>query len=296
LATGPKTYRVDYRGEFQRENSHSRAEALIRASGVDVISFHGFGNEIAAPGENEFYRITQDAFGLHPSYVLALGAKTTLKIGPALKYVSTDPRPGRFLATLGDVYGSGNFGEIGGGVSFLHDTRDRQVAATRGVVLEIGGSMYPPIWDVDSTFGEVHGEAATYLSARIPLQPTLALRVGGKKLWGRYPFFESAFIGGGSNVRLGRVNRYAGDAAAYGSAELRLSVTRLTLVLPADFGVFGLADVGRVFLEGESSDQWHSAAGAGIWISYMNRAYTFSLALASGEERTGLYAQAGFGF
>jgi hypothetical protein len=296
FASGPKTYRVDYRGEFRRENSASYAEVLLRASGVDVISFHGFGNEIAAPGDNEFYRITQDAFGLHPSLVFGLGGRTTLEVGPALKYTSTDRRPGRFLATLGNLYGSGNFGEIGGGLMFQHDSRDRRTAATRGVVLEIGGNVYPAIWDVDSTYGEVHGEAATYLTARAPLDPTLALRVGGKKLWGHYPFFESAFIGGASTVRLGKVNRYAGDAAAYGSAELRLSLTRLTLVLPATFGVFGLADVGRVFLAGESSDRWHGAAGGGVWLSYLDRAYTFSLALASGEERTAIYAQAGFGF
>jgi hypothetical protein len=36
--------------------------------------------------------------------------------------------------------------------------------------------------------------------------------------------------------------------------------------------------------------------GGGIWLSYLDRAYTLSLALASGEERTSLYAQAGFGF
>jgi outer membrane protein assembly factor BamA len=261
-----------------------------------VISFRGFGNEIAAPGDNEFYRITQDAFGLHPSLVFGLGRRTTLQIGPTLKYTSTDRRPGRFLDTLDTLYGSGNFGELGGGLTFRHDSRDRPTAATRGVLLEIGGNVYPAIWDVDSTFGEVHGEAATYLTARAPLDPTLAFRVGGKKLWGHYPFFESAFIGGASTVRLGKVNRYAGDAAAYGSAELRLSLTRLTLVLPATFGVFGLADVGRVFLAGESSDRWHGAAGGGIWLSYLDRAYTFSLALASGEERTGIYAQAGFGF
>jgi hypothetical protein len=296
FASGPKTYRVDYRGEFRRENSSSHAGVVLRASGVDVISFRGFGNEIAAPGDNEFYRVTQDAFGLHPAYVFGLDSRTTLQIGPALKYVSTDDRPDRFLATLGDLYGSGNFGEIGGALTLRHDSRDRETAATRGAFLEAGGSVYPAIWDVDSTFGEVHGQAMTYLTARMPLSPTLALRVGGKKLWGRYPYFESAFIGGASNVRLGRVNRYAGDASAYGSAELRLSLARLTLVLPAQFGVFGLGDVGRVWLAGETSERWHGAAGGGIWLSYLNRAYTFSLAVASGEEKTGIYAQAGFGF
>ena len=73
-------------------------------------------------------------------------------------------------------------------------------------------------------------------------------------------------------MRLGRVNRYAGDAAAYGSVELRLALGRMKLVLPADFGVFGLADGGRVFLDGESSDRWHGAVGGGVWLAYLNRA------------------------
>jgi outer membrane protein assembly factor BamA len=296
IATGPKTYRVDYRGDFRRENSRTHGEILVRASGVDVISFHGFGNDIPAPGDNSFYRVTQDAFGLHPSAAFSLGSKSDLAVGPLLKYASTDDRPDRFLATLGDLYGGGNFGEIGGALTLRHDSRDRPHAATRGVFLELGGSIYPAVWDVDSLFGEVHGEARTYLSANAPLEPTLALRVGGKKLWGQYPFFEAASIGGVSTVRLGRVNRYAGDASAYGSAELRLALTRFELVLPTQLGVFGLADVGRVFFAGESSDTWHSAFGGGLSLSYLERAYTFSVALAAGDERTAVYVQAGFGF
>jgi hypothetical protein len=296
IATGPKTYRVDYRGDFRRENSRTRLELLARASGVDVISFHGFGNEIAAPGSNSFYRVTQDAFGLSPSIAFALGPHSEVEFGPFLKYASTDNRPERFLATLGDLYGTGNFGEVGGGLLLRHDTRDRSEAATRGLFLELGGTIYPAIWDVDSLFGEVHAEARTYLSPRMPLNPTLAFRVGGKKVWGEYPFFEAAFIGGASTVRLGRVNRYAGDASAYGSAELRLPLARFELILPTELGAFGLADVGRVFLAGESSDTWHTAFGGGLSLSYLKRAYTFSAALAAGDERTAVYVQAGFGF
>jgi hypothetical protein len=296
LATGPMSYRVDYRGEFRRENSTGYFDMHVRASGIDVVTFHGFGNEIVAPGNTEFYRVTQDAFSLLPSLILPLGREGTFRVGGILKYASTDPRPGRFLATQGDLYGTGNFGQVGAGVTARFDSRNRSNAATEGVLLEIGGSVYPPVWDVDSTFGEAHAEAATYLTPRIPLQPTLALRVGGRKLWGQYPFFEAAFIGGASTVRLGRVNRYAGDAAAYGSTELRIPLARVTLVLPADVGVFGLADVGRVFIEGESSDKWHSAVGGGIWLAYLERANTISAAVAAGEEHTGLYVQAGFGF
>jgi hypothetical protein len=296
FATGPKSYRLDYRGEFRRENSSSLFDILVRASGIDVVTFHGFGNEISAPGSDEFYRVTQDAFGLLPSLVFPLGRQATIRVGGILKYASTDRRPDRHLATLSGLYGTGNFGELGGGVTARFDSRNRTNAATEGAVLELGGKIYPAVWDVDSTFGEVHGEAATYLTPPIPLQPTLALRIGGRKLWGHYPFFEAAFIGGASTVRLGRINRYAGDAAAYGSAEIRLPLARVTLVLPADIGIFGLADAGRVFLEGESSDKWHSAFGGGLWLAYLDPANTISAAVAAGEERTGFYLQAGFGF
>jgi hypothetical protein len=296
FATGPKTYRLDYHGEFRRENTTGHSEILVRASGVDVISFHGFGNEIPAPGNNEFYRVTQDAFSIQPSFVFPVGGRAAIRLGPILKYASTDRRPGRFLTSLGGVYGTGSFGELGAGVALLFDSRNRTHGATRGISLELGGQAFPAIWHVDSTYGEVHGEFTTYLTPPIAFEPTLALRFGGRKLWGQYPFFDAAFIGGASTVRLGRVNRYAGDASAYGSAELRMPLARVTLVLPADLGVFGLADAGRVFLEGESSDKWHTAFGGGVWLSFLSRAYTLSAAVAAGEERTGFYLQAGFGF
>ncbi len=296
ISTGAQSYRLDYRGEFRRENSGGYADLLVRASGIEVISFHGFGNEIPAPGNNEFYRVTQDAFGVVPTLVFALGPRSTVRFGPVLKYFSTDDEPGRFLATQPGLYGTGNFGEVGGALMLRFDSRDHAVVARRGLLVELGGALYPAIWDVDSTFGELRGEASTFLSVQAPLDPTLAIRLGGRKLWGQYPYFEAAFIGGASTVRLGRVNRYAGDASAYGSTELRLSLAKVKLILPATLGVFGLADAGRVFLEGESSDTWHAAAGGGVWLSYLDRAYTLSLAIAESEERTAIYAQAGFGF
>jgi hemolysin activation/secretion protein len=149
---------------------------------------------------------------------------------------------------------------------------------------------------VSETFGDLHGEGTLFLSAALPLNPTLSFRAGGRKLWGDYPYFEAAFIGDRGTVRLSRENRYAGDAAAYGSTELRLSLFRMTLLVPTDVGVFGLADAGRVFLEGESSNTWHTAFGGGLWLGFLGPAHTVSVAVAASEERTGVYVQGGFGF
>jgi hypothetical protein len=61
-------------------------------------------------------------------------------------------------------------------------------------------------------------------------------------------------------------------------------------------GVFGLSDVGRVWLTGESSDKWHTAFGGGLWFAYLNRRNTVTVAFAHGDGRTAVYLRSGFMF
>ena len=75
-----------------------------------------------------------------------------------------------------------------------------------------------------------------------------------------------------------------------------MTLGRVFLGAPADVGVFGLADTGRVYLEDDPSRTWHTAAGGGVWAAILDRSNTVSLAVARGEERTALYFQGGFGF
>ena len=96
FATGPGSYRFDYRGEFHRENSRAGFLLLARASGIDVLNFHGFGNEIDDPGSAEFYRVTQDAYTVSPLFLFPLTQHGNIAFGPYLKYASTDNRTRSF--------------------------------------------------------------------------------------------------------------------------------------------------------------------------------------------------------
>ncbi len=280
-ATGASTVRVDFKGEWHRVNSPVTFLLLARASGIDVLRFHGFGNETSEVGSSEFYRVNQTDYSVAPKIAMPLAPHVWLSAGPRFRYSSTNFDQNRFIS-IARPYGSGNFTAGSVGADLEVDTRDHENAATRGVLFTAGGSFFPEVFDVEKNFGEAHGLAATYLTAKsLPLEPTLALRAGAKKVWGTYPYQESAFIGGNSTVRLGRENRYAGDAAVYGGAELRLRLTRFFFLLPGDFGIFGLGDVGRVYLKGESSDRWHGAAGGGIWFAFVGRANTISAALSA---------------
>lgn len=294
-ATDADKIRAELQGDFWRVNSRIHTSVLLRASGIEVVRFFGFGNETPRIGNDQFYRVPQEQYLVAPSVALPLGLDGSLTVGPVLKYAKTDLDPGRFIS-IAQPYGVGDFGMLGANATAVWDTRDVPAAARRGVLLTAGAGFYPAVWDVDSTFGELHGEASTYLTPSTTFGPTLALRAGAKKVWGAYPFFESAFVGGASTVRGLRTDRYAGDAALYGNAELRGRLGRFYLVLPGEFGVFALGDVGRVYLEGESSDEWHAGVGGGFWFAYLDPGSTITVALASGDNRTALYVRAGFAY
>jgi hypothetical protein len=297
-ATGASTGRAEFTADWRRPNSGVRLGLFARASGIDVLRFHGFGNETELINdEDEFYRVNQVDLTLAPSVAFPVAHHLELRMGPVVRYSDTDFEEPRFIALSPRPYGSGSFGLAGAIAELRFDGRNRPNAATHGVLVSVGGGVYPALWDADKTFGELHAEGATYLTAdSLPLQPTLAFRVGGKKVWGRFPYQESAFIGDPSTVRLGRQNRYAGDASLYAGTELRLRLAAHNLLVPGELGVFGLGDVGRVYLDGETSDRWHGAAGGGVWLSFIERANTISVAVAKSSERTGVYVGAGFGF
>lgn len=295
FATGAMSYRVEYLGQWRRENSGAEFALLVQTSGIEINRFHGYGNETEIEDDDEFYRVTSDQYTLAPSLSLPLAPRLRFKIGPELKYVSTDERSDRFLTTV-DPYGDGTFGEVGARASLTLNTRDGGLAAMHGVTLELGGSVHPEVWDVEETFGDAYAVATTYLTPRGSFRPTLALRAGARKIWGAFPYFEAAFIGGPETVRLGRENRFAGDASVYGGSELRIPVGRVELMVPTDFGILGLADIGRVFVDGEDSDEWHAAVGGGIWLGFLGRANAVSIVVAKSEERSRVYVQAGFGF
>ena len=60
--------------------------------------------------------------------------------------------------------------------------------------------------------------------------------------------------------------------------------------------MFLLADTGRVWLDGETSDRWHSGYGFGVLFQLIGLPLTFNSSVAFSSERTGVYFKAGYGF
>ena len=274
---------------------HGAVEA--RYTGIEILHYYGPGNGTEEVLGEEFYRLGRGLFHAAPSLTFPVGSTTEIDVDLRFEVSITDDEPDEpnLVSTTGP-YGSGTVLQAGGGVALRFDTRDRATAPSRGVLLRAWASGYPGLLDVtEGAFGRLGGQVAGYWSITAASNQTIALGLGGEKVVGTFPYYESAYLGGPDRLRGFREERFAGDAALHGSAEIRLFVGRLKVLLPLDIGVFGFGDAGRVYVDGESPGGWHRSAGGGIWLAPLYRNFTISATVARSAEGTFLYAGAGFG-
>jgi hypothetical protein len=301
-AFNEKSGRADYTGTFHRENRRSSFGLFGYVSGVDVLRFYGFGNETAPASDEDFNKVSANQVVLHPTFNVPFGSHGLMTLGPLAKYNENDEGEDQ-LINVSRPYGTGEFGELGLHGMLAWDGRDNLVFPRKGVLVAVRGTYFPEAWDVVSHFGQVNGNVNAYLSAGKAL--TLGLRVGGKKVFGDFPYFESAAIGAGGvgtnvlsepedTLRGYRAHRFMGDASAWANSSLRLRVSRITLILPGSWGLEGFADTGRVWREGETSDTWHAGVGGGIWVSLLSDRMAFSAGIAHSKESDLFYVKGGF--
>lgn len=305
-STKEKTFRGTYLGDFRLENSPFRLGVAALGSGIEISRFFGSGNETTLQADKDDYKLEQDRFQLEPSLIYGPHANFDVSLGLVARFDHSEPRDNPVL-NGGTFYGQGDFTQLGLSTRLRFDGTDQRALPRKGVLVIGGGHFYPALADVEEAYGEVHGEARAYLSTRNEKAVTLALKGGGQKVFGTHPFFESAFIGGrtpvsfldpgsGSSVRGLPPQRYAGDASAYGGADLYLPVTDAFLLVPGQLGVVGFFDIGRVFVDGETSDRWHHGAGGGIFFTTPARHSLFSVQFARSERNTAIYVRGGLIF
>lgn len=315
-ATEANEPRLRYEGRFRPENSELLFGLDLHYSGIDVLRFYGEGNESRDQGNDRHFRVRNEQFRLMPSARVPLAdSRIRLSGGPFVQFSRTFN--GTRLIDELDPYGNHHFGLVGAETRFEIDTRrsiqtnleslelpfhENSAAGypTSGLLFDVTARLQPPVWDVGKTYGSIHGALSGYLSFFEGARITLALRAGGQQNFGRVPFFDLAYVGGGrfftgaSTNRGFRTRRFAGDASIYGNADLRIVLFRPKIIVPGDFGIQGFADVGRVFVDDENSDDWHPSGGGGIWFSPLVRTNTISLSVAESPEETLAYLRFGF--
>jgi hypothetical protein len=261
---------VEGYADFVRTGRPSGLRFAAGARTFDVVRFHGFGND--SPGDNgEEFEVTSNEVRAEAMWYGRMGRRGSWRAGPLARWI--DPREPAFT-DVPSPPGSDGFVQAGALGRFELDGRDSLPVTRRGWWMGAGAEGFGS--DVGGAFGSVRGEGRTYLS--LGGGPILALRAGGEVVRGDFPFTEAAFIGGGGSLRGYSFQRFAGDAAAFGSVELRQPLGQVRLLVRGRVGVFALADAGRVWMDGESEGDWHTDYGAGLWFETLGIPLTLTYA------------------
>lgn len=304
--TARSAFAAYYTGDFRWTKPGFTSVLEASVDGAKNYNYYGVGNETTGE-ENEFTEADQQILEAFPSPVAFENKRRTywVALGPDIRYASNKAADDTLIATT-KPYGFGNFGEAGARLHVEIDTRGRSLfglgaaglapgatLSDTGVKVELDGRVYPKGWDVQETFSTASGSMTGYWQAASRL--TFAARVGGQKVWGKYPWFEAAFLGGSDNLRGYGRNRFAGDASAFVNGQAMLSLFNMNLILPMRVGVLGLIDTGRVWAEGETSTKWHPAYGGGIFLRVPATRLIFHGLLAHSSDGNHFHVNIGYG-
>lgn len=259
----------------------------IRATQISQTRFHGYGNRSVDGPQPDDYRVWANEVSGFVDFARDVRPHLEIFAGPRAAYVDPDPVQGS-PADLQRPVGSETFGVAGGAIGTDYDRRDSVTFPRRGFRLVATAEGYPLQWgDATEPFIRSELTSSVYLPVPFPLETTFALRAGGQKVWGEAPFQYGAFLGGMSSIRGHRTDRFVGDASVFGTVEARTAITRANLLIArGDVGTIALVESGRVFLGGEDSSEWHTAAGGGLWFGSIERKYTAHLVYVHGERGT----------
>ena len=84
----------------------------------------------------------------------------------------------------------------------------------------------------------------------------------------------------------------------YGGAEVRLHLGDAVVLFPGRLWLYGLVDVGRVWFDGDDSDEWHPSYGGGFVVELSATPLKFRAEFVKNddEDDTQFYLTSGFAF
>ncbi|MGB5979218.1 MAG: BamA/TamA family outer membrane protein [Cyclobacteriaceae bacterium] len=297
------SFNIKYKGEFNQTvgSLDLVANANIRAPRF-VNNFFGLGND-SENGEDElginYYRVRYEWWDFGVQLRKRFGF-SEISLGPIYEGVEIEETGGRFITEIPpgdldldeDLFGHRAY--AGMNARYEIDLRDNDIIPKRGLYWNVEGRAMEGINSLSESYGVISTDLRFYNTFRKPFSFTLATRFGGGITMGDFPFFQARKLGGTENLRGYRMTRFYGNSSVYNNTELRVHLVNFqTYLCPGQLGLIAFHDVGRVWLDGESSDTWHTGYGGGIYLAPIGR---FVVSVMVGASKEDVLPLVKFGF
>jgi hypothetical protein len=261
----------------------------------NTINFFGFGNESVYDKNTKegvrYYRARFNVYDADLQLRKKLGSVFSIAAGPAFQYFNMDSvdNKDRFINQAGlngvdhsTLYSSRSY--AGGRVTAIVDNRNDKILPSRGIRWESQFSSYGGLNDQSHHYSQLNSDLSLFTSFNTRGNFVISTRLGWGKTFGQYEFYQGQTLGGTDNLRGYRKFRFTGDEQFYHNIDIRFRLTEFqTYLFPGSLGLLFFNDVGRVWLQGEQSRQWHDGYGGGFWISPLKK-FVLSASYAQGTD------------
>lgn len=269
---------VKYYGHFVNVIGKNDVKINFDARAPDNVSnFFGAGNETQFVKTDEnpitYYRTRYNLITAQVKLEHTFARTFKVYGGLIAQYYSTDSMEnlGRYI----NVYDAANpdenvftkkifLGLIGG---FQLDTRNSDFMPIRGVFWNTFLTGMQQLDEKNQNFGRFETDMTVYTSFNKDPRFVLINHFGGGLNVGDPYYFQMCYLGGSTNLRGYRNYRFAGNNKFFYNLEARVKLFDFTSYLfPGSIGLIAFNDLGRVWTDGEKSNQWHDGYGGGFYI------------------------------
>ena len=237
-------------------------------------NFFGFGNETINPEHElglslDFNRVRLQQLFFAPSLIFRGYQGSIVKFGVIYENIEAEKTENRFIELVDvnpEVFEGQDF--FGAEASYEYTNFDNETQPKSGIQFKVAAG-YKANFDEDRGFPYVIPELR--LTTKIDKKGTLVYATKFKAhfiLNNKFEFHQAATIGDGDGLRGLRQERFSGRSSYYQNSDLRLSLGRIrNSIIPISFGVYGGFDYGRVWVDDDNSNVWHTTPGGGLFFN-----------------------------
>jgi hypothetical protein len=268
-------FELIYRGTFMNIASKWNFALDARFTSPNFsINYFGYGNDTKNYDSDlgmNYNRVKLQIFKVAPSFFKQGRNGSFMELQLPFETIEVDGSNNRFVNQPGNIAERLFEHRLYAGVQATYSFKNYDNASlpARGMYFYITGGWKTSLDEIERNFP--HLESSLNFVHRITANEKLVLSSTVKTkilLSNGFEFYQAATLGGDTDLRGYRRERFTGKKSFYQSTDLRLTLGRWkSSFVPVTYGILGGYDYGRVWIEDDRTDKWHQTGGGGFWLN-----------------------------
>ncbi|MFC4261977.1 hypothetical protein ACFOWM_03740 [Ferruginibacter yonginensis] len=275
-------YSGTYKSTYKAITGKWDLNNYINYDAVRWTNFYGLGNASTLNTKNrDFYRMRSKEFIVKMNLEKTIANQQKWSIGGSYKTYRLLNDSSRYIAKQ-NIYNTPSLKShesfVGADATYIYQKINDSLIPTKGFALKIKSNITTNTTSAATVF-KIGTEANYFL----PLSKkwSIVLRAGGSTLAGKPQFFQYDYVGGTETLRGYQRERFYGNSTIFNQNEIRYFTNVQSYLYNGPIGFFGLYDVGKVWLKGETNRIWHTGYGLGFTLApfkklIVSTSYAFS--------------------